>query len=1599
MPKLDLDLSNLSTTRQSLNEAQAALQHAQAAVTSAQFNLRSARGEGASAAEVATLNARLIAAEETARRQNRQRGALLDEIRLASDHLLFQRDPAEMVAALDGAHPVLMLPVRIETKFEGNPPQRLRIRIYPDIVHLQQHEPRLLPKEVLAGQAYWQARFQDTDSALAWDSLVQAYRPPRAAWIVQQTTPGNLDQMGVSLDDELATPEFAEVAIRGEKDAKEARAMALPDRFVAIGYKHGQEVFRVWGANVPDTLPLSFDFNYLDKDNPDVYSGDRAWLADYEAARAVGMGIAIEPRHLQANFFWQQGVDRLIVLGVDWTQTPEAAAALVGTLLDAHQNSHGLQFVAPGAPTNQTATARSGYQPYDPAFAASLDPAPAAAPLAIQSAGAQLQQALGLSPKVFDLAHISGAELTEDALAEHMINALWRATLGYTLDYFWNPLEAENSLISDEAIAKLRNHALRYLRPSGVFPTLRIGRQPYGILPICAPAAWQADPTSQVEIKLTALTHALRVHWQNAVDNPDASKRPPRIDRPDGDTLKAVLGSLPWSQDKRFRRVAGESVTDKTPELKAHHSSQATHFSWLRSWLFLALGTSTPKRPYFGTLTQDPHPDSLAGVPWVQTGEDDAKTANAALAPAANYIAQLLGLIDQPSDSLRAPLAKMQDGNSLLEAMLAMAADEELLKAGEAFFYSHLRRTGYASEISSVINTYKLGVHETLAIDSALKVGDSISLDSSAALFQLKLNGTTAGKTLEVHLAEHLRLNLDSDKTAQLVALKDSLAFLQSRSVAELRRAFASTLDAYGYRLDAWITSLTQRRLAQLRSHDHGKSGLHLGAFAFVENLLPDDPDNPRHKDSLGYTHAPSVPQAVAAAILRSGHVANREAAAGAFNIDLRSRRVKRAQRLLEGMANGQSQAALLGYRFERGLRDHQPTLAGYTREFRSHYPLRRAGEVPGDKSVEAIAARDVADGISLLDAARAPGGYVLPEGFAAMSATELASVRALLAELADLFDGLADLLVAESVYQLSLGNLERAGAALAVLDKQERAVEPRVAATARNGRAYTQRVLTLSAGADAGAWTEVSAMDPRAQAEPRLNAWLARVLGDPARYRLRATCLGVPDDEKSLEINLLELGLSPLSLVLFSQPDQAQARSLLQNRLARIFSAHAPLAATGLVIESAGAAGFLGLAEWEAQAQLLRALITQSRPLRRTDLILVQDAKENGGLDAHGEYYGIDEIELSLRADNALNLLGQVGAPIQAALAALPDPLPAPDDPGYAPHLSTLLTALAPAALLASPEALPTQADASASLADWQARGLRVLADVTNRLLRARTPLAAEEDTFPRRVDHAIAQIKAVFGKDFPVLPQFTMGAYAAEFAAVQGDRDSLLAGDALVPPGWLAKMGYVREGVARLAQTLGAAQALGVASAASDYQVLQFPRPTDGSEAQTVWAALAKPDAKNRVQIALLAYAPDLLEPPRHDTPLAGLFVDEWSELIPEPEQNTGIAFHFDAPGARAPQTMLLAVPPRLDMAHWDFDLLLASVNEAFDLAKIRAVRPQDLEGGLGQLLPLVFLPDNFSKDVPTVHLGKLVAKAYSQLAGSAVYQAAGSLPQGKF
>ena len=196
----------------------------------------------------------------------------------------------------------------------------------------------------------------------------------------------------------------------------------------------------------------------------------------------------------------------------------------------------------------------------------------------------------------------------------------------------------------------------------------------------------------------------------------------------------------------------------------------------------------------------------------------------------------------------------------------------------------------------------------------------------------------------------------------------------------------------------------------------------------------------------------------------------------------------------------------------------------------------------------------------------------------------------------------------------------------------------------------------------------------------------------------------------------------------------------------------------------------------------------------------------------------------------------------------------------------------------------------------------------------------------------------------------------------------------------GWLPKLACVREATALLSDVLTAAEGLAprtgatVATVATvaidDLKLLQFPRSPTAH-----WAALPPADKQVlRGVVAVVAHAPDALNSIAADDALAGLYIDEWMESIPSLEETTGLGFHFDAPGARPPQAILLAVPADSAAPAWTLDALLGTVQEALALAKLRAVRPKDLEG-LGLILPGIYLSTNYERDVPSVNFSQLV------------------------
>ena len=145
-------------------------------------------------------------------------------------------EPDVLVAGLDGGLPVALLPVRLEARYFDDG-RELRVRIYPDQIHVDAHERELTAAERDAGEAYWRSRLAGGSDA--WPALCGAVRgAPRAAWVAHALTPTNLGQPG--------DPAFPSVDERPTVWSRPAVAKALPQQWVLVGTRAGTELFRVW---------------------------------------------------------------------------------------------------------------------------------------------------------------------------------------------------------------------------------------------------------------------------------------------------------------------------------------------------------------------------------------------------------------------------------------------------------------------------------------------------------------------------------------------------------------------------------------------------------------------------------------------------------------------------------------------------------------------------------------------------------------------------------------------------------------------------------------------------------------------------------------------------------------------------------------------------------------------------------------------------------------------------------------------------------------------------------------------------------------------------------------------------------------------------------------------------------------------------------------------------------------------------------------------------------------------------------------------------------------------------------------------------------
>jgi hypothetical protein len=1476
-----------------------------------------------------------------------------------------------------GNLPLVLLPVRLETRFFtlANSVTELRVRIYPDKIHLDSHEPDLLPTENEWGTHYWEQDWRAgndaTARATAWRQLADRFGAARAAWIARVLQPTNARPTTSTAPDQPLNPAPIYPAVAVVTDGKDSawrhapQARLMPDRWIAV-LKSGATTIQVAGRDIARPLYVGPDPNPQPPPPPaadDQLQIDPGmkWMVDFDEAEQKGMGlrITVPPAALSA------GLDSLFVFGVAGSLGGDAAKQFAN-LLDAHHYTDGLEFLHFGTPTNNTDERRAAATVDDPAHERSyaIEVAADVTALDAQSNTMRVGTALGLPAMAIVpvLGRIGQAAERHELDMRSMNAALWQVGGGY---YLSNMAGFDGTGLTPAILAWARDHFVTHVRSGGPYPSLRCGRQPYGVLPVTSLDLWKPAAGQEQAFASDSWLRYLLMKLRDNIWRPrlgeafHLGRRVPSA--PDAD-LADIMRMDALASGYSVRTMLGRHYLQHLRaflgEDLAANGFIATHDADAAG-ILQRLGI--PWRP---RLARTVGADAAWAItaPLVQDGDVSPWHG---LEP--NYIAALL---DQTSiaavTQARPDPASPTATASLLQLLLRHALLRELADA--------------AAQVGAAAPNADLGalLHDAELIDL---VTDQAPPPPWTRRLDQPAPGIAGSPTMRQYL-EGLT-TFDTPATASLCDFRGSLIHLKDRDSETLQYLMQGTLDLSSHRLDAWITSFATKRLSTMTAGP--PQGAYVGAYGWIEKLRP-TPDSSvtavttlpageagplvtRNNDS-GFIHAPSMTHAATAALLRNAHLGPTGAppSDSPFAIDLSSRRAREAERLLDGLRQGQPLGALLGFNLERGLHDIEIDVV--IPGLRKLSPLAARPLDDGGGATEAIAANNVVDGLDLsgkwqssqqnvIDAINATLPPTRP-----LTALQVTGLTRELNALADAVDGLADALTAEAAYQVARGNTSRMASTLtAIAQGDAPPPELDVIRTPRTGTALTHRLMVLFSGNPVvnPGWLATNS-SARAGVEPMLNAWASKLLGNGTKIcctieRLDDTT-GAVVETRTFPLSEVSVGALDMIYGVDSASSATQSDGSLSEVEQRVLyyakhktSGFDPQATIRLqhARPTNLAAGETTLFDTLEQARAMRRLLSSARGADPEDL----NPPERTGAGT------IDLVDLEARVLQAENALNAANITLKALVAptattttaeAMRTALLRMGQFGIGPYVPIVAVGESPAAIAT----LGMQAKAL-----LKTSGARLEQVAALRLVPAAT------DPRARRTQ-LIERMRNVFGQNFVVLPRFRCDAAgAAELSAALTASKQTQGGDPLAAHGWFTQYARVRDPMGRMSACLRGAEVLGTGERLN-LSVAQLPLVA-GERWVGLPLAPGKSLAASKLSLVLQTPAPI-----NTAVALTGLLVDEWTETVPSTRESTAVTFQFDPPDACAPQCVLLAVPPVPGM-DWTSNVLRQVLEETLDLAKLRAVDAEAL-GEVAQYLPALYLAFNAKDDAVSTDFAAL-------------------------
>ncbi|HEX2229856.1 MAG TPA: hypothetical protein VHM64_22200, partial [Candidatus Binatia bacterium] len=625
--------------------------------------------------------------------------------------------------------------------------------------------------------------------------------------------------------------------------------------------------------------------------------------------------------------------------------------------------------------------------------------------------------------------------------------------------------------------------------------------------------------------------------------------------------------------------------------------------------------------------------------------------------------------------------------------------------------------------------------------------------------------------------------------------------------------------------------------------------------------------------------------------------------------------------------------------------------LERFIQPLRNLAPLTATRLDASGQALESVPAAQVVDGLKLFRRWKAEPTFlrdtlrVTPPPTVA----ELVAVEAELSLLGQAADAVSDAVLAESVHQVVRGNSVRAAATLDAVERGEAPPpELEVLRTPRSGSAFTHRVVVLCATDSSVPQWPAGADLPRAAAEPALNAWVAKLLGDPRHVRCRlerldsATSAAVP----LREVRLSELKLSPLDIFYASESTDELHQSDVEQEIlyeARRSTPDLPIDAILQINpdrDPSWPMSDLSWAEYTQLAESARRCISGCRPLQAADLTVDQINAETDTIQ------GIDTAELRQRADAVVARLRAAATALDGSLAAVSAPL----DELRAAMLALVRFGIAGAVPLSA------SGNSNDDRANLVLQAQAVSKEVAGRLAKiteTERALTASAVSAQLAINLHRRRLQEVFGNGFLVLPRFR-APNEEDLSRAIGASTSVQAGDPFAVHTFHQRMARVREAIANFDDLLRYAEALGTGESLS-LDVLQLP-----FHERDRWIGLpATPEQPlPSGRLSLIAH---LAGPVDFGKTMAGVMIDEWVEVVPNTSETTDVVFQSNQPDSCPPHAILLAVPSMPAAVNtWSEVALLQIVQETLEMARIRAVTP-DLLQQFAQYLPALYFPLN--------------------------------------